>query len=105
MAKKSDKKPLKERFSGKKISYLVIFLLFFVLLCCYPGSNLFTWISAKIEIRRQEKQIRHLQQEIIKMDSCISNLTGNKDSLEKFARETFHFAAPGEDVYIIYGEN
>ena len=24
-----------------------------------------------------------------------------KDSLEKFARETYHFAAPGEDVYII----
>ena len=35
------------------------------------------------------------------MDAEIQSLTNSRDSLEKFARETYHFAAPGEDVYII----
>ena len=34
------------------------------------------------------------------MDKEIDLLTTNKDSLEKFAREEFHFASPGDDVYI-----
>ena len=45
--------------------------------------------------------LRRLQQEIMRMDSTITKLTGNKDSLEQFARENFHFAVPGEDVYLI----
>ena len=35
------------------------------------------------------------------MDAEIQSLTHSRDSLEKFARETYHFAAPGEDVYIV----
>ena len=34
-------------------------------------------------------------------DKDINELKNNKDSLEKFAREQFHFAAPDEDVYLI----
>ena len=34
------------------------------------------------------------------MDSRIDNLTSNRDSIETYARETYHFAAPGDDVYI-----
>ena len=39
--------------------------------------------------------------EIDAMDAEIQALTNSRDSLEKFARETYHFAAPGDDVYII----
>ena len=35
------------------------------------------------------------------MDAEIQSLTRSRDSLEQFARETYHFAAPGEDVYLI----
>ena len=28
-------------------------------------------------------------------------LRSDRDTLEKFARERFHFAEPGEDVYIV----
>ena len=42
-----------------------------------------------------------LRSDIDAMDAEIQALTNSKDSLEKFARETYHFAAPGEDVYII----
>jgi cell division protein FtsB len=34
------------------------------------------------------------------MDKAIKDLSCDRDSLEGFAREEFHFAAPGDDVYI-----
>ena len=42
-----------------------------------------------------------LQREIEEMDREIQNLRNNPDTLETFARETYHFAAPGDDVYIV----
>ena len=39
--------------------------------------------------------------EIEKMDMIIDQRESNLDTLEKFAREQYRFAAPGEDVYII----
>ena len=47
------------------------------------------------------KQMEVYRQQIEDMDESIEDLKTNKDSLEKFARERFHFAAPGEDVYLI----
>ena len=72
-----------------------IWLLFF------SHSSVLNWVRANIEIRRQERQMDKYRQEIDEMDAEIRALTDSKDSLEKFARETYHFAAPGEDVYII----
>ena len=41
------------------------------------------------------------REEIEAMNQNIEELKTNRDTLEKFARENFHFAAPGEDVYIV----
>ena len=35
------------------------------------------------------------------MDRTIYLLTHDRDSLEKFARENFHFAQKGDDIYLI----
>ena len=35
------------------------------------------------------------------LDRRLRMIESNKDSLEKYARETYRFAAPGEDVYEI----
>jgi cell division protein FtsB len=66
-----------------------------------PKGTITHWIKAKAEIRRQEKQMEQYRREIEAMDKDINELKNNKDSLEKFAREQFHFAAPDEDVYLI----
>jgi cell division protein FtsB len=66
-----------------------------------PKVTITHWIKAKAEIRRQEKQMEQYRREIEAMDKDINELKNNKDSLEKFAREQFHFAAPDEDVYLI----
>ena len=40
-------------------------------------------------------------QEIEQMRRKVNMLKTDKDTLEKFAREQFYFAAPGEDVYVV----
>lgn len=66
-----------------------------------PGNTIVHWVKAKNEISSQEKQMEYYREQIEIMDRDIEELQTNKDSLEKFARERFRFAAPGEDVYII----
>ena len=48
-----------------------------------------------------ERQIEQLQQENAEMDRKIRMMKGDRDTLERFAREQFYFAEPGDDVYII----
>lgn len=66
-----------------------------------PGNTWIHWIKAGLEIKRQERQIELYQREIKQMDERINMLKTDRDTLEKFAREQFDFAAPGDDVYIV----
>ena len=79
-------------------------LLFFLLVLFKPGSNIFNWINARREISRQERQISEYEKALKELGTRIDLLTSDRDTLEKFARERFHLAAPGEDVYIIEGD-
>ncbi|MBO4633998.1 MAG: septum formation initiator family protein [Bacteroidales bacterium] len=74
---------------------VALWLLFFA------HSSVLGWIRAGIEVKQQQKEMARLQGEIDAMDAEIEALTTNRDSLESFARETYHFAAPGDDVYIV----
>ena len=75
--------------------------IFVILVGFVNTNNIVRWIKAGFEISRQEKQIRKYAGEIEQMDDRIRSLTSSRDSLEKFAREYFHFAEPGDDVFII----
>jgi len=79
---------------------VVVTALFAVALCFFTSASVIRWIRAGVEIRRQERMMEYYRTDIERMDREIQLLTHDKDSLEKFAREKFHFAAPGEDVYI-----
>lgn len=76
----------------------VIFLLF---ICFIKRDNLFRWVEAGLNIRRQEKQMEYYESDIARLKDEVRSLTTDKDTLEKFAREKFLFAEPGEDVYIL----
>jgi cell division protein FtsB len=72
-----------------------------VILLFLSHNSVLNWVKATIEVKNQEKEMARLQAEIKEMDNEFNALTTNKDSLESFARETYHFAAPGDDVYIV----
>ncbi|MGN0202791.1 MAG: septum formation initiator family protein [Candidatus Cryptobacteroides sp.] len=84
------------------IRYAVVITAAFILfLGFFNQNNIVRWVKAGFEIRRQEKQIEQYTREIEEMDGRIRSLTSSKDSLERFARETFLFAEPGDDVFVI----
>lgn len=66
-----------------------------------PGNTIIHWAKAGLEIRRQERLMLHYQEQNAQMEKRLHLLKNDKDTLEKFAREQFHFAAPGEDVYLV----
>ena len=74
---------------------VALWLLFFA------HNSVINWVRAGVEVKNQEKEMARLQSEIEAMDAEIEALTSTRDSLESFARETYHFSAPGEDVYIV----
>ena len=103
MAEKKNKGSLLTR---SKHNYFLPFVIIItaiaaVWLLFLSHSSVLNWVRATVEIRRQERQMEQYRSEIDEMDAEIQALTDSRDSLEKFARETYHFAAPGEDVYII----
>lgn len=74
---------------------------FVLVMLFWPGNNVIRWIGAKIEIVRKERQIKAYKRQINEMNERIRMLTSDRDTLEKFAREQFNFAEPGDDVYIV----
>lgn len=96
---------IKDIFTGehRKFAWFVVIttIYFIVSWIVGPGTTVFHWIEAKKEINRQERQMEVYREQIEAMNESIEDLKTNKDSLEKFAREHFHFASSGEDVYII----
>lgn len=89
----------------KEHNYLIPFIIVVTAavalwLLFFAHNSVLAWVKTAIEVRGQEKEMARLQSEIEDMDSRINNLTSNRDSIETYARETYHFAAPGDDVYI-----
>ena len=66
-----------------------------------PGNTVIHWAKAAREIRRQERLMQYYDEQNLQMQNRLQLLKNDKDTLEKFAREQFRFAAPGEDVYIV----
>lgn len=84
------------------LRYAIIATSFFLIFICFvTRDNIIRWVQALFEQRAQQRQIETLIQQNRELDARISTMSHNRDSLEKYARENFGFAEPGDDVYII----
>ena len=96
---------VKSEFTGERRKFAwfvaVVFVVFVFSWMFGRGNTVFHWINAKREVRRQEAQIEEYKRQIAEMDGSIDQRVTDLDTLEKFAREQYKFAAPGEDVYVI----
>lgn len=97
---RSKDKPYRQERSFLRFA-IVVTAFFAVFFCAIKRDNLFRWIEAGLTIRSQEKQIESYEADIQRLQEEVKTLTTDKDSLEKFAREKFLFAEPGEDVYVV----
>ncbi len=104
-----EESPKKDRWAWLKRSdhnYLIPFVIIVTTvvalwLLFFAHNSVLSWIRASVEVKNQEKEMQRLQSEIDAMQQEIDDLRNNRDSLESFARSTYHFAAPGDDVYIV----
>ena len=78
---------------------LVVTVLIVLVLLVIPAGSIPSWIKSGFEIRSQERQMESCREEIDALTGRIRDLSTNKDSLEKVAREQFGFTLPGEEVY------
>ena len=86
------------------LRFAIIATALFLLLVCVKKDSLIPWIETGFNIRRQNARIEWYRGEIDKLDSQIEKLSTQRDSLETFAREKFHFSEPGDDVYLEEGQ-
>ena len=96
---------VKSEFTGERRKFAwfvaVVFVVFVFSWMFGRGNTVFHWINAKREVRRQEAQIEEYKRQIEEMDGSIDQRVTDLDTLEKFAREQFNFAVPGEDVFVV----
>ena len=87
-----------KRFARFVVAVTAVFIFLWIV---GPGNTFIHWIKAGIEIHRQEKVMENYRNENAELDRRINMMKTDRDTLEKFAREQYNFAAPDEDVYVI----
>ncbi|MBO6081650.1 MAG: septum formation initiator family protein [Bacteroidales bacterium] len=95
---------LKDLWNGENrgfVRYAVVATAIVLVWILFLGDdNLVRWMKARIELRQQNRQIEMYRRDIAEMDQQIQTLSTDRDTLEEYARERFHFAEPGDDVYV-----
>ena len=84
-----------------KNKYLLVTVVFFVWIVFFDSNSIIEWSKIRTNINRQEKEKTYYKQEIKSAEEKLHELSSNKDSLEKFAREQFYFQEENEDLYIV----
>lgn len=92
-------------FKGEHRSFfytvLVVLAIAVILLMALPGNNVFTWIKAGRDTARMEKSLREVVHRTDSIQKRIDDLRTNPDSLERYARESYSYTAPGEEVFVL----
>lgn len=100
--KKSCKESKVLRFLRNK--YFLVTTFFIVWILFIDTNNLMVWWEDFKEVQEQEQQKEYYKDAIEWTDERLKELSSNRDSLEKFAREQYLFHNPDEEVFVIEKE-
>ena len=81
--------------------FAIVITAIFVLFLFLKKDSVVRWVQAGFTLRQQENRIEALKEDNERLDEQIRLLSTSRDSLERYAREEFGFAEPGDDVYIV----
>ena len=81
--------------------YVLATTFFLVWVLFIDTNNIFVWMNDLRTVAQQEKQKEYYREAIRQTDEKLNQLTSNKDSLEKFAREQYLFHEKDEEVFVI----
>lgn len=81
--------------------YFIVTAFFLVWILFIDTNNVFVWFRDMGVVAGQQRQMEYYKDAIMQTDEKLNELTSNKDSLEKFAREQYLFHEKDEEVFII----
>lgn len=85
--------------------YVIATTFFLVWVLFIDTNNIFVWFNDLRTVDSQEQQKEYFREAIRQTDEKLNQLTSNKDSLEKFAREQYLFHQKDEEVFVIVPQN
>lgn len=74
---------------------------FLIWVSFFDSNNLIEWSRVIFNIGKQESQKEYYKESIKQTEEKLQELSSNRDSLEKFAREQFMFKEDDEDIFIV----
>ena len=98
------KKVMPPRFQ-KYSFYIISSLVFFVWLCFFDRSNLYTQFKIALDLKKLETQKNYFENELKVIKKEELQILGSNSALEKFAREKYLMKKEGETVFVIVDEN
>ncbi len=81
--------------------YLIATLVFALWVTFFDSNNIIQWSKVVLNISEQESQKRYYRESIKATEEKLNELSSNRDSLEKFAREQYLFKEEDEDIFIV----
>ena len=87
-----------------KNKYVLTIAVFTIWMLFFDQNNAVDRIRMGSEIRQLEQDLEYYLEQIQKDSARLSELTTNKENLEKYAREQFLMKKSDEDVFVVIEE-
>lgn len=88
-------------FKVLRNKYFIVTVFFLAWVLFLDTNNIFVWMKDIATVKDQQIQKEYYQDAIKLTDEKLKELTSNKDSLEKFAREQYLFHEKDEEIFIV----
>ena len=98
---KQPSRNLFQRFANK---YTIVGLLFVVWIALFDKYSIIDQLQLRSKITQMEKEKKYYQKKVEEDRRKKDELLGNRDNLEKFAREQYLMKKENEDIFIIVKE-
>ncbi len=87
-----------------KNKYVLTISIFVIWMFFFDQNNMVDRIRMGSEIRQLEDDREYYQEQILKDSASLSELTTNKENLEKYARTQYLMKKDNEDVFVVIEE-
>ena len=84
-----------------KNKYFIVTFAFVIIITFIDKNSIIRFIDLSIDKYRQERVMKQYRKDIVELDKKIKELTYDRDSLEKFARENYYFHEKDEEIFIV----
>ncbi|QOI96215.1 MAG: septum formation initiator family protein [Flammeovirgaceae bacterium] len=84
--------------------YVITGLIFFIWMLFLDSNDLISRYRLSAKLRALENEKAYYQQKIKEVEQDKNELFGDRESLEKFAREKYLMKKDNEDVFVIVEE-